>query len=325
MQRLLISLFWLILCSRLEASGAGPQRLETLSFQGREYVRMSTWARNNGLSMRWTEPDQEVQFTNSTTSLSLSHDSRRIRFNGVWVWISAPVLVRDRDVFLPALDIPTTLRPLLTPRKNRDRPLRVICLDAGHGGDDTGKRDGGRFEKIYTLLLAKEVGRLLTRSGYKVIYTRTTDTKVDLPVRPRVATKYNADLFLSLHFNAADVPSAQGVEVYCLTPVGASSTNAGGEGADSPASFGNKLDDRNIQLAYELQRTLVRRLGREDRGLRRARFAVLRDATMPAALIEAGFMSNPSEARWIYSPSDRSRLAQTIVDAVNRYKSVVTP
>ena len=294
-----------------------------MSFQGRDYFRVSSWAKENQFNLRWTFPDQELRLSTSRHSLVLHHDSRRIKINGVWVWISAPVLMRDHDAFLPLLDLRTTLQPILYPRRDPVGSPRIICLDPGHGGGDPGKQEGPRQEKVFTLLLAKELGRQLSRAGYRVVYTRTSDTTVDRPTRPRVAKQARADLFVSLHFNGADVPSAQGVEVYCLTPVGASSTNGGGEGTDSPACPGNRWDERNVQLAYELQKSLVRGLGREDRGLRRARFEVLRDAAMPAVLIEGGFMSNSSEARWIYSPAERVRLARAIVDGINSHKRAI--
>lgn len=325
MQRLITIIAGLMLFLPNGTKGATSGRGEGISFQGRDYFRVSSWAKDNQFNLRWNVTDQELRLANNRTTLILNHDSRRIKINGVWVWLSAPVVMRDRDAFLPTLDLKTTLLPLLSTRRSATAAPRVICLDPGHGGDDTGKRDGTRFEKTYTLLLAKELGRQLSRGGYRVVYTRTSDTKVDLPVRPQVAQKARADLFLSLHFNGADVPSAQGVEVYCLTPVGASSTNSGGEGADSPASPGNRWDERNVQLAFELQKSLVRGLGREDRGLRRARFAVLRDANMPAVLIEGGFMSNPSEARWIYSPLERTKLARAIVEAINNHRRAIGP
>jgi N-acetylmuramoyl-L-alanine amidase len=292
----------------------------SISFNGREYVRVSSWARTNGYTLRWVAPEQELHVLSPRMSLVLTHDSRKIRLNGIGVWISGPVVMREQDAFIPALDIPTTLRPLLSPRRAASPSIRVICLDPGHGGEDTGKRDGSRYEKQFTLLLARELGAQLTKAGYKVVYTRTSDRKVDLPARPQMAQAARADLFLSLHYNAFEGPAPQGLEVYCLTPVGASSTNANGEGADSPASIGNRWDDRNVQLAYELQKTLVRRLGREDRGMRRARFAVLRDAAMPAVLIEGGFMSNPGEAKWIYSPAERARYARTIIEAISNFR-----
>lgn len=274
------------------------------------------------MTVSWTVPRKEMQVRGGGHTVVFLDESRRIRIDGVWVWLSAPVFMRDGDAFFPALDQQKTLDPILFPRRGT-QALRTICIDPGHGGDDTGKRDGSRYEKHYTLLLAKELGRMLDRSGFRVVYTRTTDRSLELTDRAQLAQKARADLLVSLHFNGADVSSAAGTEVYCLTPVGASSTNAGGEGANSPAYPGNRWDERNIQLAFLLQKELVLTLKRDDRGLRRARFAVLRDATMPAVLIEAGFMSNPADARWIYSEAERSRLAKSILASILKYKATV--
>ncbi|MBI1840474.1 MAG: N-acetylmuramoyl-L-alanine amidase [Verrucomicrobia bacterium] len=326
MRRFLLQFFFSLAMSGLLSPAAhtasAPQTLQRVSVLGHDYVRASSWAAQTGLRARWIAPDQELELTNGRFTLRLIHDSRRVRWNGVWVWISAPVVMRDHEALLPSLDLGSTFAPLLAAKKTSS-PVRVICLDPGHGGDDTGKREGSRFEKQYTLLLAQEVSRLLVKSGYKVVMTRSTDKRVELNDRPLIARRANADLFISLHFNAADVPSAQGIEVYCLTPVGASSTNAGGEGADSPAAPGNRCDERNVQLAYALQETLVQKLGREDRGMRRARFAVLRGATMPSALIEAAFMSHATECRCVYSSVERSRLAQAIVQGIVGYKKCI--
>jgi len=306
----------------INARGQEASRLQPVSFMGRNYARASAYARSAGLSFKWTSPELAT-LTGPGVSILLDHDSRKIRINNIWVWLSAPVWLRDREAFIPLLDISKTVEPILSQRRSR-QALRTICLDPGHGGEDTGKRDGNRNEKQYTLLLARDVGRLLGRAGFRVTYTRTSDRPVELSDRPLIAQRHKADLFLSLHYNGADVSSAFGAEVYCMTPAGTSSTNAGGEGADSPAYPGNRMDERNILLAYELQKLMVARLGRTDRGVRRARFAVLRDATMPAALIEAGFMSNPQEARWIYSSKDRALLAQAIVDAVRNFKKAIS-
>ena len=114
-------------------------------------------------------------------------------------------------------------------------------------------------------------------------------------------------MFVSLHFNAAETGrnTVQGAEVYCLTPAGASSTNARGEGAGAGSFPGNRHNDQNLFLAYQVQKALTRNLAVEDRGVRRARFAVLRDAVMPAVLIEAGFMSHPAEGRKIFTAAYR--------------------
>jgi N-acetylmuramoyl-L-alanine amidase len=200
-----------------------------------------------------------------------------------------------------------------------------ICLDPGHGGRDSGNHIGSHLEKAYTLLLAQELAAQLTRAGYKVTLTRNSDNFIELGDRPEIAKKRSADLFISLHFNSApnSASTVRGAEVYCMTPVGAPSTNARGEGAGAGWYPGNRLNDKNVFLAYQLQKSVTKSLGAEDRGLHRARFAVLRDATMPAVLIEAGFMSNPSEGRKIFDAGYRRQTAKAIVEGIAAYRNSV--
>jgi len=130
---------------------------------------------------------------------------------------------------------------------------------------------------------------------------------------------------LSLHFNSVETSRTvvRGAEVYCLTPVGASSTNARGEGANAGWCPGNRNNNKNLYLAYQVQKALTRNLTVDDRGVRRARFAVLRDATMPGVLIEAGFMSHPEEGRRIFDTAYRRQMARAIVDGLLAYKRAV--
>ena len=114
---------------------------------------------------------------------------------------------------------------------------------------------------------------------------------------------------------------SKGLEVYCLTPAGADSTNGGAD--HYPALQGNKHDQRNILLAYHIHRALVHSVGMADRGIRRARFVVLREATMPAVLIEAGFMSHADEMRRIQDPAHRRQTAQAILDGLLAYKRII--
>ena len=118
------------------------------------------------------------------------------------------------------------------PRKS-GKKIKTICLDPGHGGKDPGNRLPGRQEKDYTLRLAFELRDQLKQAGFKVVFTRSSDQFIELSERPELARRAGADLFVSLHFNGTDGgrAEARGSEVYCLTPAGAASTNARGEGA----------------------------------------------------------------------------------------------
>ena len=313
-----------LLATNAQAPAGQPDRF---SLSGQTYVRLEDWARIEGFQVRWVIPREQVKLTSPSVTLSVWADSRRMSFNGVNVWLAGPIVMRNGSTYIAAVDLATAIRPLLNPARNAPgRPLRVICLDPGHGGKDPGNREGAQFEKRYTLLLAQELSDQLRKAGFKVFLTRTSDRFVDLPERIEMARRRKADLFVSLHFNSADGPGGAGVrgsEVYCLTPPRTSSTNARGEGAQAGICPGNRFDSKNILLAYRIQRALLQRLGSEDRGVRRARFAVLRGAEMPAVLVEAGFMTHAAESRKIYDPAHRRQMATAILEGLQAYRNLV--
>jgi N-acetylmuramoyl-L-alanine amidase len=304
-----------------------PGRLPRVALFGREYVRLEDWARANGGQVRWMVPRQDLKVTLPGGHLHLSVDSRKASLKGTQIWLSAPVAYKDGQAYVGAVDVVATLNPVLYPSKNpAGRRLKTIVLDPGHGGRDPGNMEGRRQEKQFTLSFAKELSELLAKAGFTVSLTRQGDSFIELPERASIARRRGADLFLSLHFNSADGPggsAVKGAETYCMTPVRTSSTNARGEGAGAGAYPGNRFDPKNMLLAYQLQKTITEKAGAEDRGVKRARFQVLREAEMPAALIEAGFMTSPADGKRIYDPALRRQLAQAIVDGVLAYKRLV--
>ena len=309
------------------AAQASLGGLEHVSYYGTDYVRLEDWARASNYQLKWLVPKEMVRMTMPGGTLQFTVDSRKMNLKGIIVWLSAPVVFRNGSAYVGRSDLSQTIEPLLFPTKNPTSPtVKTIVLDPGHGGKDPGNQEGRRQEKQYTLLFARELGEMLRKAGFKVSLTRNSDTFIDLPERPDTARRRRADLFLSLHFNSADgvgASAVKGAEVYCMTPARTSSTNARGEGASSGAYPGNRFDRKNLLLAYQLQKALTTRAGSEDRGVKRARFAVLRSAEMPAALIEAAFMTHPADSRKIYDAMSRRALAQAIVDGVLAYKAMV--
>jgi len=302
---------------------AAQRRPPVQRASGPAYIRLTDWARSRNFELRWLKKDETLQLTRQSARLSFTVDSNDADINGVGVRLLFPIAVRDGVPCVSQLDSQTTLDPILSPpRSRRSASVTRICLDPGHGGRDSGNRVGSHLEKTYTLMLAQELATQLTRAGYKVTLTRDTDKFIELSDRAEIARRRSADLFISLHFNSApnSASTVRGAEVYCMTPVGAPSTNARGEGSSAGWYPGNRSNEKNVLLAYQLQKSLAKNLATEDRGLHRARFAVLRDATTPAVLIEAGFMSNPSEGRKIFDAGYRRQIAKSIVDGIGAYR-----
>lgn len=297
---------------------------DTVTISGRPYVSVRDWARPNGFELKWLQRDKSASLTGPFGKITLEADSRWIEVNSIRITLSFPIALKSGQLHITPSDISGHLTPLLYPRKMADGArIRTICLDPGHGGKDPGNTEGPRREKDYTLLLSRELQAQLQNAGYKVITTRIRDEFPELDARPAYANKRRADLFISLHFNSAAATSASGIEVFCLTPAGAPSSHARPEGYNGSSLPGNRNDSHNMLLAYQLQKSLVKETRAEDRGIVRARFAVLKAATMPAVLVEGGFMTNPTEGRRIYDAAYRRTLAKGIVDGIKAYAKLV--
>jgi len=320
--------WWMVLCL---VFCIAP--VDAAFINGQSYVSLTDWARANGLNASRTSRGDEMVLANQTTRLVFDADARYADINGVRVALSFPIANNKGALLIAQLDLDTAVRPLVYPQRWSTKRITTICLDPGHGGKDTGNRVGWHYEKIYTLALAAEVRDQLKQAGFNVIMTRTRDTYVDLPLRPALANRRGADLFVSLHFNATPTGKneVEGPETYCITPVGASSTNARGEGGEFGSAVGtgttiaNRNEQKSLLLAYQIQKSLVRNLGAEDRGVRRARFAVLRETTMPAILIEGGYMTHPIEGRKIFSDAYRHQMALAIVKGILACQKLTSP
>jgi len=313
-----------VLCCAIVLGVSAPLRTEKLWFFGREYYRLDEWARANGFQCKLTGK-KEVQVASQSTRIVFTGDSRKAVLNGVVVQLSNDVVVKNGVAYITPLDVSSTIAPVLWPPRSWTKPVKHICLDPGHGGRDVGEHSGREFEKKYTLLLAQELSEQLRKAGYTVSLTRAADVFVPLPDRAEMARRRGADLFISLHFNAFHGSDVSGAETYCVTPQGANSSNDHTGHGNTAAVGGNRNDARNMLLAYHIHRSVVRATGGEDRGVKRARYEVLRLANMPAVLLESGFMSNPAEAQRIYSAAWRRKIADAVVAGVRSYRNAIEP
>jgi N-acetylmuramoyl-L-alanine amidase len=222
------------------------------------------------------------------------------------------------------------------------RPL-VIAIDAGHGGQDPGATGlTGKREMVVTLAIARELARqIIATPGLKAYLTRDTDVFIPLNRRAQLARQARADMFVSIHADAAENRGANGSSVYVLSLKGASSQRARWLADKENASDligGVRLEKTSGTLASVLIDLTqsgqmkasedaaahvlngLSRIGRNHKPhIERANFAVLRTSDMPAMLVETAFISNPDEERRLSDPSYQRQLARAVLDGVNTY------
>jgi N-acetylmuramoyl-L-alanine amidase len=290
-------------------------------FGGRSYVRVGDVARYYNLGRNNNGATGRAEYRTSFATLAIEAERREIQLNGVQHWLSAPVLDTQGRLWVSSLDVLKTIDPVLRQSQSRTgNTLRTIVLDPGHGGNDRGTRGQNSREKDLTLDLARRVERELESAGLTALLTHTSDRTLSLEDRVDFADAKRADLFVSLHFNSGG--SADGIETYCLPPAGTPSTAQSFTffRREDGASSGNRSDEKNVWLAHCVQRALLHATGATDRGVRRARFYVLRYVSCPAILVEAGFLTNHGEEQRILGADYRDRLAGAIAQGTLQYK-----
>lgn len=195
----------------------------------------------------------------------------------------------------PALPPPSTSPPISLPDAPNSRV--VVVIDPGHGGPDPGAVGiNGLREKDVILPISLQVATLLEQQGIQVIMTRDTDRDLDLEPRVQIAERANADLFVSIHANAISLsrPDVNGLETYYYS-------NSG------------------LRLAQVIHSSMVQGTGSIDRGVRQARFYVLRNTSMPAVLLETGFVTGRDDAARLADPAFREQMAGAIARGILQY------
>lgn len=288
---------------------------------GERYVSLQKWARAKGFVVYWKPEDRTALASNSWARIVFTINSKRASINDNTIFLSSIVPASGSTVYISERDVFKTLHPILFPEKLRKgKRVRTILLAPGHGGKDPGYQINKHQEKSYALLMCKVLKETLEGAGFKVVLTRDKDVFVELEGQAAMARKVGADLFITVHYNAALEVEAKGIETYTLTPAGATSTN-GGEPV--PRAPGHAQENYSTLLAYQVHKRLLLDTDFADRGLRRANFLVLREISVPGIYIEGGFLSNPFDAEKIVSPSHRRKTARSITDGVLAYKRLV--
>jgi len=181
---------------------------------------------------------------------------------------------------------------------------QTVVIDAGHGGTDRGARAKMPFceEKRLCLATARLVRQYLDQLGYHVVMTRDTDSFVPLARRVEIAQQASSHIFVSIHFNSSRSAAAQGIEIFF------------NEAADEKQRAASSK-----RLAEAILPRVIRRTSATSRGVKRGNFYVIRETSMPAVLIEGGFISNPLERSQLKSLEYQEKIARGIADGIDFY------
>jgi N-acetylmuramoyl-L-alanine amidase len=301
---------------------------QTATARGRDYVTLQSFCTFYGFG--YASPSGNTVFDSRNPqghSVRMKLGGPDLLLDGVHYVMSFPIEMGDRDWLVSRMDVIKLFEPILRPTEISGRhAIRGIVIDAGHGGTDNGAQSRLGAEKNYTIDTAFRLENILHDAGLKTVLTRRTDVFVDLYERAHIASLYPDYAFVSIHYNSAS-PEARGLETYCLSPRGAASTSSSYlTRSDIQKLPGNDDDATNILLASMVHSEIIRLNPGDpsmDRGVKRARFVVIKQNQLPAILVEGGFVSNHMEAARVNSSDYRQHLAEAIARGLIRFVNVM--
>jgi N-acetylmuramoyl-L-alanine amidase len=285
----------------------------------------------------------QIQFTGGEENVFVFTLGKRFKQVKAAEHEGPPRLVLDFVAAAVAVKAPTGLATP-TPQVAAVAPARsarIVVLDPGHGGAEVGAQGpAGTLEKDATLALARRLrGALTNQLGMQVFMTRERDQELSLDERTSIANNYKADLFVSIHANAARNQVARGSEVYFLSYQATdddsrhAAMTEGGAEIPAPGRGGSSdLDlvlwdmaqashlEESSALASRVLEELATVSGSEGRGVKQAPFRVLVGAAMPAILIEVGFISNPEEEKLLLSAAYQQKVVDALARGIGRYE-----
>lgn len=316
------TIVWCLIGVAMATSAGAAGEWTVVKQQGRDYVTFSNVAQFY----------QFPEYTRVSRVVALGSPRRRIRaeagtsdlyINGVRFLTDFQILSNDTDPLISAMDVAKIIEPILRPNRIKNsHKIETVVIDPGHGGVDSGASNRWGTEKSFALDVAMYARQQLMSSGYKVEMTRTTDRAVSLDDRVAFANQFANAIFVSIHFNSSG--NAEGLESYALAPAGVIS-NAANEVSvpDVRWSKGNAQDEQNVALSAAVHATILSRLPMFDRGVKHARFHVLRNVRIPAVLVEGGFLSNTMEGQRIATPFYRQQLGISIAQGIRNFDAAV--
>ena len=297
-----------------------------LKHEGRDYVTLDNVAEFYGLGSVRRVNNNDAILGGGQRTLRGARGSAEFYINNLKFILSYPLAEHDGKLMVSRMDLTKLIEPVIRPNRIRDaQKIDTVVLDPGHGGHDAGAIGQWGREKEYTLDVACRARQILQQHGFKVHMTRIDDRFIALDDRTKFANQFHNAIFVSIHFNSGG-PAASGLEVYTLAPRGVPSMMSDGPRVtDLHLCAGNIRDSENMALACATHAAMVSHAQLYDRGIKRARFVVIRDITIPGVLIEGGFVSTPHDGRLIASTAYRQNMAFCIAAAAENYRNAVGP
>ncbi|MFN2476047.1 MAG: N-acetylmuramoyl-L-alanine amidase [Chthoniobacterales bacterium] len=293
---------------------------------GWDYLSVDNVAKFYGFPPTLEPINKTIRLASGRNQLEVTLGSREAIVNGVRNWLCFPILQHSDGKYLVSrIDLAKTLEPQFRPQMiSVLRPLKTVVIDPGHGGVENGAASTYGNEKAFTLAVAKQLKPMLEAQGLNVVMTRDSDTIVPLPERARIANSTRDSIFVSIHFNATDTNSqASGFEIYSLTPRGAPSTQDNAMAARfASMQVGSPVEAASLALSFSVYHSMLGHMPEFDRGIKRARFAVLRLTQIPAILVEGGFLTEREESREIASTEWQGKLAKAISVGIENYRTL---
>ena len=298
---------------------------EVIKVSGRDYLTVENISKFYGLPTGVVAQGEKMRFETVKNPLEFVSGSREAMINGARSWLCFPLIEQDGKYLVSRTDVAKTIEPLVRPhRVSNVGNIQTVVLDPGHGGYDKGQVSRYGNEKDFALDVARKLRPLLQAKGLRVIMTREGDYFVPLEVRAKIANAARNSIFVSIHFNAtSDNPDATGFEIFSFTPRGAPSTS---DTALTSTSYsmqpGSAVDAQSMALSACIYHSVLGHIPEYDRGIKRARFAVLRLTNVPAVLIEGGFLTDRGEAKLIANKDWRAKLAGAIGVGIDSYRTL---
>ena len=264
----------------------------------------------------------ELKFQSPKVKMSIKNGSDNLYINTVLFRLSYKVMQKNGHYLFSRIDLAKLIDPVLRPSYIKTaKRFGTVIIDPGHGGTDPGSVNRYGKEKDFNLRLAKILMKDLERKGFRVRMTRSSDVYPTLGQRVSFANRIPDAIFVSIHFNSFVNSTAKGIETYALSPRGSGTHNS--RGVRNNFLEGNRRDSENIALATAVHAAVMKKTQAEDRGIKRDRFTVLAGLSMPAVLLEGGFLSNPAEAKKIASTSYLSIISQGIANGIVTYRNAL--